>query len=184
VVSNRKLYKSLDTLSYRNFIITDTNLKKLTETRRISDYLSFFNANYIAGLSSNASDNTYSGPYRSNIDGKQTYYLIIPKEEVNEATLIDAIRKFNNQNYPSLGLRTSSVMLDDFRVLFKVEGIVSVQEGLTYIRTIVNDQKVYGPIQNANYRNFIITPENEAIFVNSKNILTYMEFYKQFYLKK
>jgi hypothetical protein len=38
-------------------------------------------------------------------------------------------------------------------------------------------------LENANYRNFIISPENEPIFLQSKNILTYMEFYKQFYLK-
>jgi hypothetical protein len=52
------------------------------------------------------------------------------------------------------------------------------------LRAIVKDDKVYGPIQNANYRNFIITPENEVIFKKDTNILTYMEFYKQFYLKQ
>jgi hypothetical protein len=74
-------------------------------------------------------------------------------------------------------------MLDDFRVMVEVEGLADRAFGLTYLRAIANDQKVFGPIQNVNYRNFIVTPENETIFLKSKNILTYMEFYKQFYLK-
>jgi hypothetical protein len=74
-------------------------------------------------------------------------------------------------------------MLDDFRLMIKVEGLSNAQSGLEYLRAIAIDKQVYGPIQEANYRNFIITPENETIFRQSKNILTYMEFYKQFYLK-
>jgi hypothetical protein len=118
------------------------------------------------------------------IDGTQSYFLIIPKEEVNVDKLLDAIRKFNEKNYSQQSLVLSSAMLDDFRILVKVEGLANVEAGLLYLRAIVNDQQVYGPIQNANYRNFIITPENEPIFKKDKNILTYMEFYKQFYLKK
>jgi hypothetical protein len=185
-VSNRKLFKSLDTLSYRNFIITDGNLKKLIETKRISDYLNFFNTNYIGALGAvqNAADNAYKGLYNPTVEGPQSYYLIIPKEEVNADKLIDAIRNFNAKNYPNVSLVVSSVMLDDFRILFKVEGLSNIQTGLVYLRSIVNDQQVYGPIQNANYRNFIISPANETIFKKDKNILTYMEFYKLFYLKK
>jgi len=185
-VANRKLFKSLDTLSYRNFIITDANLKKLTETKRISDYLNFFNINYIGAMASvpNQEDNAYKGLYNSAVEGAQSYFLIIPKEEVNSDKLVEAIRKFNEKNYPQQALAVTSTMLDDFRVLFKVEGLTSIQTGLVYLRAIVNDQLVYGPIQNANYRNFIISPENETIFKKDKNIITYMDFYKQFYLKK
>jgi hypothetical protein len=68
--------------------------------------------------------------------------------------------------------------------MLKVEGLADQQAGLAYLRAIANEQKVYGPIQSVNYRNFIITPQNETIFKQSKNILTYMEFYKQFYLKQ
>ncbi len=185
-VTNRKLFRSLDTLSYRNFIITDANLKKLTETKRISDYQSFFNTNYISALASiqNSGEAAYKGPYNSAIDGSQSYFLIIPKEEVNVDKLLDAIRTFNEKNYSQQSLVLSSAMLDDFRILVKVEGLANVEAGLLYLRAIVNDQLVYGPIQNANYRNFIITPKNEPVFKKDKNILTYMEFYKQFYLKK
>jgi hypothetical protein len=185
-VSKRKLFKSLDTLSYRNFIITDANLKKLVETKRVSDYLNFFNTNYISAQEGvqNVADNAYKGPYNTAVEGVQSYFLIIPKEEVNGDKLMEAIRKYNIQNYPKESLVVSSSMLDEFRVLFEVKGLSNIQTGLVYLRAIVNDPQVYGPIQNANYRNFIISNENEIIFKKDKNILTYMEFYKLFYLKK
>ena len=75
-------------------------------------------------------------------------------------------------------------MLDDFRLIIKVEGLASLQSGLEYLRAIAQNQQVYGSLENVSYRHFIITPENEAIFRQSKNILTYMDFYKKFYLKQ
>ena len=77
-VANRKYFKSLDTLSYRNFIITDANLKKLTETRKISEYLNFFKIKYIEASSDVNSSNTpqpaYNGPYKQNVTGIQSLH--------------------------------------------------------------------------------------------------------------
>ena len=184
-ITTRKLYKSLDTLSYRNFIITDANLKKLTETKRIAEYQNFFKEKYI-GAGNEVSNPTieYNGPYKTDIEGKQSFILIIPKEEVDANKINEAIKDYNIQNYPAQSLTVSSGMLDDFRILIKVEGLANSQSALEYLRAISKEQKIYGPIENANYRNFILTPENESIFRQSKNILTYMEFYKQFYLKQ
>ena len=188
-LGNRKLFRSLDTLGYRNFIITDANLKKLTETKRIGEYLNFFKTKYIDADANAGTGNqettppAYRGPYKTNIQGFQSFVLIIPKEEVNAEKLVEAIRTFNAGNYPQQTLNVTSLMLDDFRVEIKVEGLTNHQSGLDYLRKIAQTPSVYGPIENANYRHFVITPENETIFRQSKNILIYMDFYKQFYLK-
>jgi tetratricopeptide (TPR) repeat protein len=187
-VANRRLFRSLDTLGYRNFIITDANLKKLAGTKKMAEYLNFFKAKYIDNeTGTNAQPEAkpaYSGPFSTKTEGVQSFVLIVPKEEVNPDALVAAIRQFNQKNYGQQPFVVSMSMLDDFRLMIKVEGISSPQSGLEYLRAIASDQRVYGPIQNANYRNFIITPENEKIFMQSKNILTYMDFYKQFYLKQ
>lgn len=184
---NRKLFRSLDTLSYRNFIITDANLRKLSETRKIAEYLNFFKIKYIdpASVQQAQSDAkpAYNGPFAPKVDGTQSFVLIVPKEEVNSDRLLESIRQFNKKNYSQLSLNASSQMLDDFRLMVKVEGLPNADDGVKYLRAIANDQSVYGPLETANYRHFIITPENEAIFKQNKNILIYMDFYKQFYLK-
>jgi len=187
-VANRKLFKSLDTLSYRTFIITDINLKKLTETKRIAEYLNFFKTKYI-DMSSGAETQSqtkpaYDGPYNTNVQGIQSFVLIIPKEETNQEKLMEGIRQYNLKNSQQQTLTVSSAMLDDFRLIIEVSGFSGMKSGLEYLRAIAGDEQVYGPIKDANYRNFIISPENKAIFMKSKNILTYMEFYKKFYLKQ
>ena len=160
----------------------------MTETKKIAEYLNFFKAKYI-DFGTGATIQTevkpaYGGPFKTKIDGTQTFVLILPKEEVNQDALVSAIKLYNQKNYQQQPLLVSASMLDDFRLMIKVEGLSNAQAGLEYLRAIATDQQVYGPIQNASYRNFIITPENETIFRQSKNILTYMEFYKQFYLKQ
>jgi tetratricopeptide (TPR) repeat protein len=184
---NRKLFKSLDTLSYRNFIITDANLRKLSDTKKIAEYLNFFKIKYIdvSNMSQNQADAKpgYNGPFIPKTGGTQTFVLIVPKEEVNPDRLLESIRQFNQKNYSKLILNVSSSMLDDFRLMVKVEGLPNADDGVKYLRTIANDKSVYGPLETANYRHFIITPENETIFRQNKNILIYMDFYKQFYLK-
>jgi len=190
-VATRKLFKSLDTLGYRNFIITDANLQKMSETQRIADYLTFFRSKYI-GLEATQNKTTtkvttpaaYNGPYNKQVDGSQSFVIIVPKEEVNAEQLVQDIGQFNSQNYAQLPLKASSSLLDDFRVLIKVEGFTSKTAALDYLRAIAKDQLVYGQLSKANYRHFVITPQNETIFMKSKNILTYMDFYKQFYLTK
>jgi tetratricopeptide (TPR) repeat protein len=184
-VSNRKLYRSLDTLSYRNFIITDNNLKKLIESKRMTDYLNFFRNKYMGSEPTGAGQTqiqVYQGPYKQNVQDKQSFALIVPKDEINIESLTETIKQFNIQNYREQNLKISTSMLDDFRLFIKVEGLTSKQEALSYLRAIAGDQLVYGPLQNVNYRNFVITPANEDIFKKDKNILTYMEFYKLFYL--
>ncbi|MDP2113509.1 MAG: hypothetical protein Q8K69_05580, partial [Bacteroidota bacterium] len=111
-VANRKLFRSLDTLGYRNFIITDANLKKLTETRRINDYLDFFKTKYIGTETDESAQNqrvpAYNGPYKQNIQGTQSFFLIVPKEEINPERLIESVKQFNTKNYPQQNLRVPS----------------------------------------------------------------------------
>ena len=49
VVANRSLYESLQTRSYRNFLISDENLEKLISDSNIGEYVEFFRNYYISG---------------------------------------------------------------------------------------------------------------------------------------
>lgn len=187
ILANRRLFRNLDTLGYRNFVITDSNLKKLNDNQKIPEYLNFFRLKYIDNKNLRQDppvDTRYNGPYNANIDGKQNFIIIVPKEEINSDELLNSIKDFNNLKYKSQNLTTSYTMLDDFRVIFKVEGISNPAAGLEYLRAIAVEQKVYGLLEEANFRNFVITPDNENVFRQNKNILVYMEFYKKFYLKQ
>ncbi|NQU86173.1 MAG: hypothetical protein HQ541_10475, partial [Mariniphaga sp.] len=63
-VTNRDLFSELENISYRNFLITDGNLARLTENGELDEYLDFFRRNY---LQANVPGNTQSQTTANNI---------------------------------------------------------------------------------------------------------------------
>ena len=126
----------------------------------------------------------YSGPFSTQIGVQHEFVLIIPQEGVNHDQLKQAISAFNQLNFSSLNLTVSATELDDFRRIIRVEGLGDQDSGMAYLQQIVRDQAVYRPLEEVDYRNFIITPDNLRIFVERKNINSYMDYYRRFYLNQ
>jgi hypothetical protein len=53
-----------------------------------------------------------------------------------------------------------------------------------YFSNVVRNRSLFNPLGNAQYRNFLISTDNFAIFLKEKNISEYMDFYKKVYLGK
>lgn len=205
VVANRKLYQSLETRSYRNFIISENNLEKMKSEGSIENYMDFFRSYYISGdFAKNAKQQTspesqpvqqpekqvvpakpsYQGPFSTDVDGDQFFILIIPKQGINSQAVIASIQSHNENNFPNLGLTVSESAFDADNIILKVSGITDKQSGLNYLRSLVRDQQVYEPLMEVNYRNFVISPANYAILLDNKDTKSYLDFYKTYYLNK
>ncbi len=126
----------------------------------------------------------YSGPYSTNTGGNHQFILVVPNEGFNKQQLLENLRSFNQSSYGTLNLQVSESTLDDFRILVQISGLNDKATALEYLRTIVQNRTIFTPLENADYRNFIATPENLAIFMREKNITEYMDFYRQFYLNR
>jgi hypothetical protein len=207
VVVNRDLFKPLGQAIYRNFLITNENLQKLIEQNNVDDYLEFFRSNYIqrtttptqsggasttapavnaAATAQNNADETkpkeYNGPYDKNIDGKQYFVFVIPVLDIDQPAFISGIEQFNLANYANLNLKVEVKPLDDIRQIVRVSGLPNKETASLYFTKVVNNRDLYVPLRQGNYRNFLITESNYDVFLKEKNILDYMNFYKQFYL--
>lgn len=126
----------------------------------------------------------YSGPYSTNTGGSHQFILVVPNEGFNKQQLLENLRSFNQSSYTNLNLQVSESTLDDFRILVQISGLPDKETAVEYLRTIVQNRSIFTPLENADYRNFITTPENLAIFIREKNITEYMDFYRQFYLNR
>ena len=203
VVANRKLYESLETRSYRNFIISDDNLKKMVAESSIDEYIDFFRDFYIGGkfaksepvatpTESSIVDQkpvepekpAYNGPFNVDVNGKQFFVLIIPKEGIDKDAVKAAIQSHNEKNFPSLGLTIDENDFDENNLILKVSEISDQQSGMNYLRSLVRNQQVYQPLMEVNYRNFVISPTNYTILLDNKDISSYLEFYKSYYLNR
>lgn len=211
VVANRTLYESLETRSYRNFIITEANLEKMIKESSIQEYIEFFRDYYISGnfeanevtdtasavssssanqasssqiVEERAQEPLYEGPFKTNSEGKQFFVLILPKEGLNSVEVGDAVAAHNQKNFAGMNLITEVNEFDEENMVIRVSGINDKESGMNYLRSLVRNQQVYQPLMEVNYRNFVITPENYSILIDSKDLGEYLQLYKAYYLSK
>ncbi|HKJ41360.1 MAG TPA: hypothetical protein VKA27_04665, partial [Sunxiuqinia sp.] len=209
VVANRSLYQSLGTRSYRNFIISEKNLKAMKAESSVKKYLDFFRSYYISGdFAKNTqsakpqtkqeqtpqtqkqeepvapAETAYQGPFDTTIEGEQYFVLIIPKQGVDTNVVKAAVESHNENNFSNMGLKVSSQDFDASHTILRVSGITDEQSGLNYLRSLVRDDKVYQPLMDVSYRNFVISPTNYKLLLNNKDAGAYLDFYKSIYLKK
>lgn len=110
--------------------------------------------------------------------------MIIPNSGVPKATVINEILKFNTDRFAANNLAVSDMDFDTSRTIIKVDGITDSTDALQYLMAIIRNTSIYDPLANAEYRNFIISSENFDVFLRDKDINSYMDFYKEFYLNK
>ncbi|HKJ78828.1 MAG TPA: hypothetical protein VKA10_04810, partial [Prolixibacteraceae bacterium] len=210
VVITRKLFEALGMTSYRNFLITDENLELLIEEEKVDDYIDFFRRNYIQRnnvsqepepavsepvvlsdeletvqpevLESTAE--VYTGPYNENVDEEHHFVFVVPNERIDKAAFITGIRAFNQSNYAEIELEIGEQPLDNFRQIVAITGLPDKDAAMTYFKVLVQNRDLYAPLGNESYRNFLISDDNFDVFMEEKNIIDYMNFYKRIYLEE
>lgn len=208
VILERSLFRSLGQTTYRNFLITGENLQKLLEATEVEKYMEFFRTNYLqrtsplpgvnratqTGAATPPAPQTapevtkspekpaYTGPYNSPVVGLHSYVLLVPREGYNKEQLLTGIRAFNAAGFAALNLVTEELPFDDSRAVIRVSGLPDRETAQNYLQQLTRNRSVFQPIEKVDYRNFLITNDNYAVFQNRKNITEYMDFYKQVYL--
>ncbi len=209
VVTTRSLFASLGQTTYRNFLVTDENLQKIKEQNKVDDYLDFFRRNYIqrkqtqtktpAKTTAVATQQTgatkqniekaadikteeKASPYNENIDGEHFFVFVIPRLNIDQPAFISGIEQFNLASYANLNLKVEVKPLDDNRQIVLIFGLPDKETAIPYFRKVVQNRSLYTPLRKGNYRNFLISKSNYDIFLQEKNIIDYMNFYKRVYL--
>jgi tetratricopeptide (TPR) repeat protein len=205
VVTTRSLFASLGQATYRNFLITNENLDALIGENKVDDYINFFRNNYInrtttassettstAASTSTAAAQPQSGvtaaevadsPYNVDIEAAHYVVFVIPSEGSNKAAFVSGIENYNTQNFAGSEFTIEQQKLDAIRELVIVKGMPDKETARNYFSNVVRTRTLFAPLNNAQYRNFLITTTNFDVFLQEKNIAEYMDFYKAVYLK-
>ncbi len=208
VVLNRGLFEPLGQASYRNFLITEENLQTLIDKDKVDEYITFFRNNYIqrrtdqsssssgatqtsgsttSGATTDQAETTqeteaYDGPYNENVYGAHKIVFVVPKQGIVKQAFISGLNNFNAENFPGSGFNVTDQSLDDFRQLIIIDGIPDKGTAQQYFGAVKINRDLFDPLGTAEYRNFLISNENFNTFLQQKNIIEYMDFYKKVYL--
>ncbi len=208
VVTSRGLFEPLGQATYRNFLITNENLQALINENKVEDYLNFFRTNYISRQTTQSSSGTsgtsesagqavqtttneavsvpaeteYAGVYNTNVDDAHKVVFVIPATGINKNAFVSGLQNYNDSNFGGSGFVVTEQPLDEFRVMVIIDGIPDRETAQQYFSNVVRNRDLFEPLGEAQYRNFLISNGNFATFLQEKNIIDYMDFYKKVYL--
>jgi hypothetical protein len=69
--------------------------------------------------------------------------------------------------------------MDDFRSILTVSPFADLASALAWYKKLTESGVLPAPLQNINYRHFIITPENLEILFKEKNLTPYLNFFNE-----
>lgn len=127
---------------------------------------------------------SYQGPFSTVFTGAHQFSLLIPKTGLNVESLLSAIRKFNTNYSASSKLIIQQTDYSESQQLVQIKGFVNDREALNYLQSVVQSTEIFGPLEQIDYRNFVISEENLKTLLQDKNLSEYLQFYKQYYLSR
>ncbi|WP_171596110.1 tetratricopeptide repeat protein [Marinifilum caeruleilacunae] len=183
LVSDDAIYTQLESVDYRNFVISEENFKKFYVEKTLFPYLDFFKKNYLdakdVAPAVKEDQMVQDGIYQFNEKVYHYFALVYTKANVNRKQLLTGIKRYNTGE-----LKIQVRELDDEREVLLVTNMRNKKQAMMYFRAIVTNRDLFAPVEKVGYRNFVISDENFEVFVeDGGDTAKYLEFFKKYYLK-
>ncbi|RUT77994.1 tetratricopeptide repeat protein [Ancylomarina longa] len=189
IITNKKAFRGLEDVDYRNFIISISNFNIFKNNQNVKQYLDFYTKNYFnverkankttvkkKGKLVSVNTNLDSITYTINFTDNHKFVLLVPVHKMNISKLRNDIYN-HDKDY--------SVLKEQYDAdlnMIVVNNIGTKSEAMKYFQNLVQDNTVYTQLQNIEYRNFIISEENFKKFYINKTLFPYLKFFKENYL--
>lgn len=173
VLKNKEIFDRLAGLEYEAFIITENNLKEMTGNEYLGEYLKFFTDNYLKTADAvGVEDGNYV--YNKNVPHK---FVLFYSNTIDPFKLKTVFEEFN-----FAGLGISNQKFDEEHDCMVIAGFKNKEEAMRYFNTVMNNRKLFKPLRNTDYTNFIVTEVNLQTLSEKKQLEDYLNFFKKYYL--
>lgn len=173
VLKDKGIFDNLAGINYDVFVITETNLQAMADNDYYDEYLGFFNDHY---LKTAGAVGVEDGDYVYNKNVPYKFVLFYPNK-VDPFVLKTVFEEFN-----FAGLTLNNQKFDEQNDCMIISGFNGKEEAMRYFNTVVNNRKLFKPLRNTDYTNFIITEVNLDTFMEKKDVEAYLAFFKKYYL--
>jgi tetratricopeptide (TPR) repeat protein len=213
IIRKAAAFRTLKGIDYYNFVISSTNYRAIKEEHSMADYLKFFVKNYSRYIHSNFKDDDDISPeelmaraaaendalkekgryvevntkkeelYNSEIDTTQNLVLAVKDKGMSLRTLSKGFADFNKDEFRAWNLALKIKDAGEYQLLV-ISGIPSLNESMSYFRKVVTARKLFAPLGQATYRNFLITDENLQTMIDKKKVDEYISFFRSNYIQR
>lgn len=177
VMKDKDVFDRLAGNDYQAFVISQNNLKALVETQNLVEYEKFFNDNYLKYITKEVINNgVEDGDFLFNKSLPHKFVLFY-SNEVDPKRILEAFQEYN-----FAGIKANNLKYNDENDCMVISGFKNMEEATRYFNTILNSRKVFKPLKNTDYRNFIISEGNFDVMLQKQLIESYLLFFKKYYL--
>ncbi len=174
VMKNNELFERLSKVNYSHFIITESNLAILLENQYIEEYRKFFADNYMRNTSEiGVEDGDFV--YNKSVPHR---FVLFYSNEIDPFKLKTVFEEFN-----FAGLTLNNYKYDENHDCLTVSGFSNREEAMRYFNTAIRNRKLFKPLRNTDYRNFVISDSNLEVLREKKILEAYLQFFKKYYLE-
>lgn len=119
--------------------------------------------------------------YQYSPEEEHFFVLMFPKKEGDPNRTLFNVSRYNSENYNSRVFKVDRLSLDEDRIMILVKGLKSKDDALDYFNGIITNEKAFVGLEEADYRNFVISTSNFSTLSEDKNIDHYLDFYTKAY---
>ena len=214
IIRRAPVFSTLSGIDYVNFAVSSTNYRQILSEKSIADYLKFFVKNYSRYVGPDFSDEEFEispeelmarareeeemlrerGEFRvvetggaplfsAAIDTTQNFVLAVKDTRMSMRQTLNGFAQFNRDEFRGWNLATQQRQTGEYQLLV-VQGIPSLNEAMSYFRTVVITRSLFEPLGQATYRNFLITGENLETLIEEDKVEDYIDFFRNNYIQR
>jgi outer membrane protein assembly factor BamD (BamD/ComL family) len=111
------------------------------------------------------------------------YVVVVSGTAVDVGKLKFRISNFNVEKFEEEFFEVTSTILDEDLQVITVKNFTNKKVAMDYYGAITADPAVYSDMKETDYRHFVITKDNYTRFYKNKNVIQYIQFFRDNYLK-
>ena len=114
------------------------------------------------------------------------HYFVVVVDNIQDMInrMVFNIVNFNVDQYARLNLNISSIGFSSNYQLLRVDGLTDIPAALDYMNRFSGSNQIFSETGSGDFPMFIISPENYNLFMQDKNIPSYLNFFNDEYLNR
>lgn len=129
-------------------------------------------------------DSVKGSAYKENDKTAFQYMVVVKNSAADINKFKTALSDFNTQNYGSMGLQISSVVVDGNNQAILVKSFIDQSAALAYYNNLKAKPDIFAWLGAGNYQAMVISTENFGTFLKNKDVDGYKKFFDEKILKK
>ncbi len=142
---------------------------------------------YIARMkgktTSTSVDSAKNVTYIFNPDSVQYYVLSFPNKSVSAIALQSKVQDYLSKYYGTVTFNVNTTFLDQNTQIIVVKEFGDSMKGMDFFNGIRNNEEIFSEYKSVQFTQFLVDANNYSLLYGNKDLLKYMTFFNNNYLK-